>query len=224
MVYNIHHVFEDPFKRAIAWFALFQSCIIKRPYNLFHRANLYMREAQVERSFGNKTTWDTPFEQHFRTFAREANAAIFDNGQMNTALNLDALQTPTGADLVYLDPPYLNSRGTGVNYREFYHFLEGMVNYELWGHLIDYDSKHRRLIPQSNSWNQPKAIWEAFEAIIERHRNSILVLSYRDDGFPTKPALIALLRRYKSHVREITQPQKYALSKRNCHELLLIAE
>ncbi|MDE5876175.1 MAG: DNA adenine methylase, partial [Muribaculaceae bacterium] len=36
--YNIS-LLQNEYKRAIAWFALFQSCIIKRPYNLFHRKN-----------------------------------------------------------------------------------------------------------------------------------------------------------------------------------------
>src|SRR5262245_3784342 len=44
-------------RRALAYYALFQSCIIKRPYNLFHRKNLYLRTARVPRSFGNKATW-----------------------------------------------------------------------------------------------------------------------------------------------------------------------
>ncbi len=49
-------------KKAMFLWALFQSCISKRPYNLFHRKNLYVRTADVKRNFGNKTTWDKPFE------------------------------------------------------------------------------------------------------------------------------------------------------------------
>ena len=63
--------------QAIAHYALFQASLAKRPYNLFHRRNLYMRIANVERSFGNKTTWDTPFEEHFRRYVDAANRAVF---------------------------------------------------------------------------------------------------------------------------------------------------
>jgi len=70
----------DPYQFAIAFFALCQACIIKRPYNLFHRKNLYIRLAEVNRSFGNKTTWDKPFEEWFRVFVEEADRAVFDNG------------------------------------------------------------------------------------------------------------------------------------------------
>ncbi len=221
-IYNIDNVLLNPMAQALARFALFQACIIKRPYNLFHRANLYMRQAQVERSFGNKASWDTPFNVHFRAFAAEANAAIFDNHQANHALNLDALDTPTGADLVYLDPPYLNAKGVGVDYRGFYHFLEGSVSYDSWPDRIDYRSRHRRLKPLDSPWNHANTIMGAFQAIIARHRNSIIVISYRDNGVPSRAALLELLGRYKTHVVEATRSQKYVLSELDSHELLLI--
>ncbi|MCU0499182.1 MAG: DNA adenine methylase [Anaerolineae bacterium] len=222
VIYNITQLLSDPYQQALAYFALFQACIIKRPYNLFHRANLYMREAQVERSFGNKTTWDTPFEHHFRAMLAEANQAIFDNGQNNQALCLDALLTPTGSDLVYLDPPYLNQKGVGVNYRDFYHFLEGIMNYDYWSDLIDLRSKHRRLRPISSPWQHPDQILSAFEQVIAHHQHSLMVISYRNDGIPTQAQLIDLLSAYKREVKVIAFAQQYALSKQPSSELLLI--
>jgi len=222
IVYHINHLLNNPYKQAIARFALFQSCIIKRPYNLFHRANLYMRTSDVKRNFGNKTTWDTPFEMHFRQFVNEANQAIFDNGQKNQAIQGDALDTPTDIDLVYLDPPYLNQKGVGVDYRDFYHFLEGLMNYQQWGNEIDYDSKHRRLQRQTSIWNKPTTIYDAFEKVIEHHQNSILVISYRDDGIPSRTELMTLLNKFKSKVYSASQHKKYVLSHKRSKELLLI--
>lgn len=224
VVTNIDQLIDNPYKQALARFALFQACIIKRPYNLFHRANLYMRTAEVQRSFGNKKTWDTPFETHFRQFVAEANAAVFDNGRRHQALCCDALDTPTGADLVYLDPPYLNSKGIGVDYRDFYHFLEGLVGYSEWEAKIDYDSKHRRLLRLSSPWSKADTFMEAFEQLIVRHRESILVLSYRSDGYPTKAMLMDVLQRHKSSVQEAAQPQQYVLSNKKSQELLLVAK
>jgi adenine-specific DNA methylase len=223
VVHNIDHRLESSAKKALARFALFQACIIKRPYNLFHRANLYMRTAQVARSFGNKVTWDTPFETHFRAFVAEANQAVFDNGRTHQALQCDALDTPVGVNLVYIDPPYLNSKGIGVDYRDFYHFLEGLVDYEAWHTRIDYNSKHRRLQPQKSLWNSAGTITDAFEHLIRRHRESILVVSYRDDGTPSKEQLVRLLSKYKKQVVEATQSKQYALAHKKSHELLLIA-
>jgi len=223
VTYNIDHFLDNPIKQALARFALFQACIIKRPYNLFHRANLYMRHAKVERSFGNKSTWDTPFDVHFQAFVEEANRAVFDNGRHNQARNLDAQSTPSGFDLVYLDPPYLNTKGVGVDYRDFYHFLEGLTCYEDWPTQIDLNSKHKRLTPQASPWNQPKLILNAFEELISRHRDSILIVSYRDNGIPSKTELQKLLKMYKRDVREASQAQKYVLSIQDSHELLFIA-
>lgn len=223
VIFNIDHLIKSPCKQAIARFGLFQACLIKRPYNLFHRANLYMRTAAVTRSFGNKTTWDTAFEKHFRHFVREANQAVFDNGLPNRALQKDALETPIGAELVYIDPPYLNKKGTGVNYRDFYHFLEGITSYSNWGTLIEYSSKHRRLEPIYSPWNDADAILGVFEQLIQRHQKSILVVSYRDDGVPSKSQLLDLLRQYKGRVDESVLPKQYALSRQKSHEVLLVA-
>lgn len=223
IVHNINHLLDNRYKQAIARFALYQAAIIKRPYNLFHRANLYMRSANVVRSFGNKVTWDTPFDVHFRVFAHEANYAIFDNGRKNRALNLDAFETPVGAELVYMDPPYLNAKGVGVDYRDFYHFLEGLTKYGEWAEIIDYKSKHKRLRPLSSMWNKANSILEAFDTLIAMHRHSNIVISYRDDGIPSHMQLTDVLKAYKSHVRCESLPMKYALSKSKSHELLLIA-
>lgn len=46
----------DTYQRALAYYALFQSALVKRPFSLFHRKNLYIRLAHVDRSFGNKAT------------------------------------------------------------------------------------------------------------------------------------------------------------------------
>ncbi len=224
VVHNIDNLLQNPYKRSLARFALFQACISKRPYNLFHRANLYIRTAAVQRSFGNKTTWDTPFEVHFCTFAREANKAVFDNCRNNRALNLDAFETPTGADLVYLDPPYLNSRGVGVDYRDFYHFLEGLTDYEGWPQQIDFDSKHRRLKPEESIWQSRHTIEQAFDRLIELHHRSIIVISYRDDGIPSRDQLIGILRRHKRRVTDVSQSKRYVLSHKHSHELLIIGE
>ena len=102
-------------RRALAWFALFQACIAKRPYNLFHRRNLDMRTADVGRTFGNKAAWDRPFEVHFRKYARQANAAVFDNALPCTALILDvALVRSAGMGTSGHEPDQQTDRQQGA--------------------------------------------------------------------------------------------------------------
>jgi len=204
---------ENPYKQAIAFFALAQSCTIKRPYNLFHRCNLYIRTAEVERSFGNKATWDRPFHEWFRQFVREANVAVFDNGRDNKVLNMDAINVIGDYDLIYVDTPYISSKKTGVDYREFYHFLEGLCEYDTWDSLIDRTSKHRKLRRKRNAWSNASAIERAFKALFERFRHSTLAVSYRSDGIPSIESLRAMLSELYAQVDvHYRKGYKYVLS------------
>jgi adenine-specific DNA-methyltransferase len=128
VVSNIE-MMDSLYKKALAYFALFQACIIKRPFNLFHRKNLYLRFSEVERNFGNKASWDKPFDVHFRKFVDEANHAVFSNSKKNECFNLDIFDVKGKFDLVYIDTPYISGKGMGTDYLGFYHFLEGLVNY-----------------------------------------------------------------------------------------------
>ncbi len=196
-------------KRALAYYALFQSAIAKRPYNLFHRKNLYMRTSDVPRSFGNKATWDRPFEEHFRAFARQANAAVFSNGRPCTALNMDALEITGNYDLVYIDTPYISAKGIGVDYHGFYHFLEGIADYSSWAARIDYQSRHRRLKPVDSPWTDPKRIRSSFRSLFRRFADSFLAVSYRSDGIPSVEELVSLVREVKPHAYLYTLDGSY---------------
>lgn len=221
--YNISTL-DDEYKRAIAWFALFQSCIIKRPYNLFHRKNLYVRLMEVKRSFGNKTTWDTPFEVHFRAFVEEANKAVFDNGTRCHALNMDALKITNNYDLIYIDTPYINDKGVGVDYADFYHFLNGLVNYDNWPRLIDYNSKHHRLKREYNIWTDKNNIVMGFNRLIENFKDSVLVFSYRSNGIPSIETLMNLLKKGgRNNKLCYSRDIKYVLSDKKSKEVLIIS-
>ena len=164
VVTNIE-LLNNPFKKALSYFALFQACISKRPFNLFHRRNLYLRQSNVNRNFGNKTTWDTSFEIHFKKFVDEANQAVFFNGYQNQALNADALKIEGQYDLVYIDTPYISKKGVGTNYLDFYHFLEGLVNYPQWKDFIDFRSKNLRFYHYDSPWGDKHRIHQAFDAL-----------------------------------------------------------
>lgn len=216
---------DDRHKQSLAYFALFQACIAKRPFNLFHRKNLYLRFADIKRDFGNKVTWDTPFEVHFRRFVEEANSAVFSNGQRNQALNLDSFDVEGDFDLVYIDTPYISRKGIGVDYLEFYHFLEGFVNYGVWPDMIDYRSKHKRLRTQPSVWTNKNKIYAAFDRLFERFRDSIIVVSYRSDGIPSIEELVEIFRKYKRTIHKIKRKYyKYVLSKHEIEEVVLIGE
>lgn len=221
---NIQHL-RNRYKQALAYFALFQACIIKRPYNLFHRKNLYVRTANVERSFGNKKTWDTPFEKHFIKFANEANGAVFDNKKNHIAFQSDIFNWErTNPDLVYIDTPYVSAKGVGINYFDFYHFLEGIARYNEWPKLIDHATKHKKIKNGKNEWCNKGEIHQAFEKLFYKFKNSILVISYRDDGIPNIEELSKMLEKISKDVEVKKLDYKYVLSNGNSKEVLIIAQ
>ncbi len=212
------------FRRDVARFALFQACLAKRPYNLFHRANLAMRTRDVPRSFGNKTTWETPFATHFLRAVDEANAAVFSNGRRNRATRRDAAAADPAVDLVYVDPPYVSARGTGVDYLDYYHFLEGLCRYDAWPGLVDARRKHRPIRHESSPWCDPARIEGAFDALFGHFARAHLVVSYRSEGTPSIAALRRLLRRHGRRVQTATRAYRYALSPNaRVREALLVA-
>ncbi|MBI3724312.1 DNA adenine methylase [bacterium] len=215
---------EPGFARDLAFFAIFQSCLAKRPYNLFHRKNLYMRTATIERSFGNKATWDRPFDEHFLAHVLEANAAVFEGRRRCRALCSRAEDVEGEFDLVYVDPPYLNRRGIGVDYRDFYHFLEGLVRYESWPALVDLSSRHRRFLKEKSEWSDARRIARAFSRVFERFERSTIVVSYRSEGIPSIDELARALRRVKRRVvRHDQGGYQYALStNRKSREVVLV--
>ncbi|PKL53837.1 MAG: DNA methyltransferase [Candidatus Methanoperedenaceae archaeon HGW-Methanoperedenaceae-1] len=226
IVTNINQL-EDQYKKAIAFAALGQACLVKRPFNLFHRKNLYVRFADVPRSFGNKTTWDKPFQHYFRKFSKEFNDAVFSNGKINKALNCDVFDIPDSYDMVYIDTPYVSPQGGGVDYQQFYHFLDGIVDYKNWHDKIDLSYKHRPFKSESNVWVNKNEIEKAFDRLFKKYQDSILVVSYRSPGIPEKEVLINLLEQYKQDVVLKDRKYKYVLSKEKENkngEVLLIAK
>jgi adenine-specific DNA-methyltransferase len=228
VITNIERHLPDTYKRAIVLSCLFQACLSKRPYNLFHRANLYMRLAEVERSFGNKVTWDKPFPQLISKFVKEYNQAVFDNQRENKVVGGNhAFVAPNGVDLVYLDPPYFSSSGAeAANYLNLYHFLEGIANYDQWGNLIDKSKKHKPLNSSEEilCFTKRDRIYKSFETLLTKFQHNIIVLSYRSDGLPTRNELIEMFRGLGKIVEVHEQRHKYALSDSSDSELLFIAQ
>jgi len=235
VIRNIKEI-KNLYKRAIALSALFQACLVKRPYNLFHRANLYMRLADVERGFGNKSTWDTPFPVHFKKFVNEYNSAVFSNGKQNKAFNFDVFDIPDPGkyDLVYIDPPYYSETRGPTDYYFYYHFLEGLCIYlekgaEDWRNLIDYKRKpkplkHNTTLENKTAiWTKRRRIYNAFDKLFKKFKDSILVVSYNSEGFPSEKQMLDLLKKYKSNVKVKRKKYRYALRPSRLDELLFIA-
>jgi len=221
------------YKRALLHYALFQSCLIKRPFNLFHRRNLYLRIANVKRQFGNKSSWDKSFSRRFAAFCAEANRSVFQGARPCRAVCHNAMDIPEKSyDLVYIDPPYLTKDGDNEtsDYRRSYHFLEGLCDYNRWDELIDYETPNFRMKQLChNDWGDTEKNSKAFDALFEKFRRSILVVSYKKFGVPSIDTLVRIFKRHGRKVQSWSRHYKYALNHQNGdaklnREVLFISE
>ena len=210
-------------ERDLGRHALFQACLKKRPFNLFHRKNLALRTREVSRSFGNKATWDAPLRDHFLAALTEANAAVFASGRPCRATNEDAFACALDAELVYLDPPYVRSDGASFDYHGGYHFLEGLSDYAGWPARVDLSRKHRPLRGPKSPFSDRRTARDALAALIDRARHvPALAISYRSDGTPSEGELTAWLREQGRQTKVFRQAFRYALSRRSPEEIVVV--
>ncbi|MBU3643249.1 MAG: hypothetical protein FGM48_04900 [Candidatus Nanopelagicaceae bacterium] len=207
-----------------AFWALFQSALAKRPYNLFHRSNLDMRTREVSRSFGNKATWEKPFPDHFAKFLAEASTHALNSSRVETfhgdPLNIKA----SNFEMVYLDPPYINGRGQTTPYFDYYGFLDLLINPSLI-ERINHEKANKPLEPVEGGWHTPDAALETLEKLMLNFPSAKIGLSYRSDGQPSMDTLIGLMQNKREKVTTYMKPLKYALStKVDAEEILLVAE
>lgn len=226
VVQNIHRLPER--QKASAYYVLFQSCLIKRPFNLFHRKNLNLRTNFTTANFGNKKTWETSFEELFARFARELNQCQFEVLPDVEISNLSALNSDAVADLLYVDPPYFPRKNSNVTYHSRYHFLEGLVNYDQIPVLINNDKLNRELICGMNPEFEDKQHFVAdLNQLFAQHEDSTIALSYNTDGFPSVEELVDIVEHHKQHVHvSYLGDYGYALNRHNAgrQEVLIIGQ
>ncbi|MGZ2430441.1 DNA adenine methylase [Rhizobium redzepovicii] len=214
--------------RSLLRYLLYQACLKKRPFNLFHRSNLGIRtNKSVNRSFGNLATWEKSFHEHMIQSLKELLA--YRRDRLPSAQILppgDVSSLGSGYDLVYLDPPYVSeseSRNRD-NYWLRYHFLEGLSNYAEWPVLIDQRSSIR-MIPEPDhftEWSRRKSFKEKLFDLIDVHKRSTVVLSYVKAAYPDDVAIREFFESRFSRVTVHSTEHSHALSGSKKRELLFI--
>ncbi|WP_159880390.1 DNA adenine methylase [Aquitalea denitrificans] len=207
---------------------LFQSCIRKRPYNLFHRANLEMRVNSTSKNFGNKTTWDRSFPHHIKQLLNELIPFVkYMSGKNKITINesTSASEIRKNFDSVYLDPPYFKAKKTTETYLQRYHFLEGLAQYSQWRKMIDTTSKIK-IIRDTNTkeWNKKEDFFINIQDVINNISPNRLILSYISNEFPNPDEITDFLLNSFKKVSIKTKPFSASLSKKMHDELLFICE
>ena len=220
------HKITDPAKRSVYFYCLFQACLKKRPFNLFHRANLNLRlNRDVTRSFGNHVTWETAFQIHMKSSLSDVVEAVKPTMQpVNILPPGDISKLNVGYDLVYLDPPYVSETRTSEDYLNRYHFLEGLSCYADWGKAIDDTSSIKALKSRTyiSEWQNKQVFRERLFDLIHAHRRSIVVLSYLAGAYPSEKDIASHFEKNFRRVRVLTKDFSHALAKEKKVELLFI--
>lgn len=212
----------------IILYTIFQACLKKRPFNLFHRANLYLRTQNVKRTFGNLKAWNTSFEEICHDSFRELQSNIWDSNINHTVLpTSDAINLNNGYDLVYIDPPYVGLNDKNEDYLKKYNFLEGLCNYDNWEHYMQ--QKNKIKLASFNKiyvtdWQKKKNFSDNLFKLISKHKDSIVVLSYVDNATPSFETLVAFFKENFSEVTVSSKELSHALSSNKKQELLFVAK
>ena len=221
---NILHLPQE--QQASAYYILFQSCLIKRPFNIFHRRNLNLRENHVKSRFGNKTTWEKSFEVLFSQFTKELNRYQFEQLPNVQISNQSALNLDMHADLVYIDTPYFSKNSTSISYHNRYHFLEGLMHYADIPDHVNYAKANREMdFGRCREFENKLTYLDDLHQLLNRHRDSIIALSYTTNGYPSKEELRDAMAQHKEHAQVIDLGEhSFALNKDNSerHEVLVV--
>lgn len=223
-IQNINRLPEE--QQSSAYYILFQSCLIKRPFNIFHRRNLNLRENHVKSRFGNKTTWEKSFEVLFSQFTKELNQYQFEQLPNVQISNQSALNLDMHADLVYIDTPYFSKNSTPISYHNRYHFLEGLMHYADIPDHVNYAKANRELdFGKCREFENKSTYLDDLHQLLERHRDSIIALSYTTNGYPSTEDLRDAVSQHKEHAQVIDLGEhSFALNKDNNerHEVLIV--
>ena len=193
---------ENQYEQALAFAALFRSCLKRQPRGVFTLSG------DLSRYDDGRRDLRLSLEEHFIEQIEIYNGAVFDNGRKNSASRSDVFDLPKKpVDLVYLDPPYV-PRADDNCYIKRYHFLEGLSCY--WQGLpIDLSTKVKKIAKRHTPFSYRKSAVDAFEGMFARFARSTIVLSYSSNGYPDLGELVSLMRRHKSSISVFEKAHRY---------------
>lgn len=193
---------ERRHEQALAYAALFRSCLKRQPRGVFTISG------NLDHYNDGRRDLRLSLEEHFLEQIEVYNNAVFDNGRRNLAIKGDVFDVAAQkVDLVYLDPPYV-PRSDDNCYVKRYHFLEGLSAY--WeGMTIDETTKVKKIAKKYTPFSYRRTAIEAFDRLFAKFQKSIIALSYSSNGFPDLSELETLMRKYKADVRVFEKPHRY---------------
>lgn len=182
------------YKKALAIASLSRACLKRRPRGIFTYVGYRYDDGRKD--------LQKSLKEHFLESVEAYNGAVFDNGKVNLSFNKDTMELRRHADLVYIDPPYYSPLSDN-EYTRRYHFIEGLA--KRWeGLQIQWDTKTRKFKKYPTPFGTKVGAHDAFDKLFAKHKESILMVSYSSNAFPTMEEIIELMCKYKDKV-EVNQ-------------------
>lgn len=200
---NIQNL-SNPHQKALAYSALFRSCLKKQPRGVFTISG------NLDKYNDGRRDLQLSLQEHFLEQVPLYNKTVFDNELENRSFNVGVFEFQEKEfhpDLVYFDPPYVPSSDDNC-YVKRYHFLEGLSKY--WkGETIMEETKVKKIKKKYTPFSYRKTAIQAFDEMFDKYSDSILVLSYSSNAFPDLETLISLMKNHKTLVTVKKKPHKY---------------
>lgn len=213
---------KNEFEYAIAKSSLIRAALKKRPRGIFTFTGFRYDDGRLDL---RKSIFE-----HFLEGVKIFNQAVFDNGCENRAFCEDAMHFSKDADLVYMDPPYC-SRFSDNEYVRRYHFLEGLAR-DWNGVEIQQHTKTKKFRSYPTPFSNKVSVYTAFESLIAKHKEKIIILSYSSNSLPTKEEIKEMFEKQEKDVSIFEIDHKYSCgnqghktgdNKNNAKEFVFVA-
>ncbi|PKN77918.1 MAG: DNA adenine methylase, partial [Candidatus Cloacimonetes bacterium HGW-Cloacimonetes-1] len=196
---------ECEYKQALGISALVRACLKKRPRGIFTYTGQKYDDGRKDIKCS--------ITEHFIESLSLFNNAVFDNGTNCKAENKQTFELDSCADMVYIDPPYYTPNSDN-DYVRRYHFVEGLA--KNWQGL---DIQNETMTKKFKSYNSPfsskASAYIAFDELIKKYKESIVVVSYSSNSLPTKNEMLEILSRYKNQVKFYEFDHTYSFGNQN---------
>lgn len=212
-------------KRSIAMAALIRACIKRRPRGIFTYTG--------DRYDDGRRDLKLSLREHFVQAVAQINAAVFDNGRQCETFNIDLSHSlpDVQADLIYLDPPYFSPLSDNEYVRR-YHFTEALACNWV-GVDIQHDTKTKKIRNYPSPFRSEIGCVKAIGEILDRYRDSAVVISYSSNALPSASTMLGLFKRHgrKPSLTEVdhrysfgNQANAKQVVRNKVKELIFIAE
>lgn len=195
-VYQIKNVY----KKNLILASLVRACLKKRPRGIFTYTGFRYDDGRRDLKLSLK--------EHFLEAVEILNNAVIDNGEANKAYNQDSLNLNETADLIYLDPPYYSKKSDN-DYIRRYHFVEGLARN--WNDVsFQEHTKTQKFESYSSPFRKKKTTYEAFEKLISKYTDRILIISYSSNSLPNKSDMYNMLEKKFANVEVVGIDYQYS--------------